>query len=81
MTHLNPEIYALLVLESTHPKNKSSTTLSNSTQCLSGKGRDRLSVMLVVKILGIFSSGNEKKHLLYYYTFLVDEQHALQNYL
>ena len=76
MTRLNPEIYALLVLELIHPKNTSSTTLFNFTQFLSGKDRDRVSAMLVVEVLGIFSSGNEKEHLLYYYTFLVNEQDA-----
>jgi hypothetical protein len=81
MTRLNPEMYALLVLELIHPKNKSSTTLFDSTQFLSGKGRDMVSTMLVVQVLGIFSSGNEKEHMLYYYTFLVNEQHALQNYI
>jgi hypothetical protein len=76
MSHLNPEMYALLVLELIHPKNTSSTTLFNFTQFLSGKSRDRVSAMFVVQVLGIFSSGNEKEHMLYYYTFLVNEQHA-----
>ena len=48
MTHLNPEIYAPLVLELIHPKNTSSTTLFNFTQFLSGKGSDRVSAMIVV---------------------------------
>ena len=75
MTHLNPEIYARLVLELIHPKNTSSTTLFKFTQFLSGKGSDRVSAMLVVQVLGIFSFDDEKEHLLYYYTFLVNEQH------
>ena len=76
MIHLNPEIYARLVLELIHPKNTSSTTLFNFIQFLSGKGRDRVLAMLVVQVLGILSSGNEKEHVLYYYTFLVNEQHS-----
>ena len=79
MTHLNSEIYALLVLELIHPKNTSSTTLFNFTQFLSGKGMTRVLAMLMVEVLGIFSSDSEKEHLVYYYTFLVNEPHAQQN--
>jgi hypothetical protein len=51
MTHLNPEIFALLVLELIPPKNKSSPTLFNYTQFLSGKDRNRVWAMLVVQVL------------------------------
>jgi hypothetical protein len=76
MSHLNPEMYALLVLELIHPKNTSSTTLFKFTHFMSGKSRDRVSAMIVVQVLGIVSPCSEKEHLLYYYSSMVKEQHA-----